>query len=164
MSTLVAIAYPDIDTARSVADELHQLDKESAIEVDDIIVVEQRADGKVKLHHARHASAGGAAEGAGAGMIIGFIFLVPFLGMALGAAAGARHGAHGDQGEEDFIKSMGEHLKDGGAAVVVLVRRSTPDKVLPRISQHGGRVIQSSLGPEKEAELRAALAGDRATV
>jgi|SRR5215211_5051293 uncharacterized membrane protein len=164
MSTLVAIAYPDLDTARTVADELHQLDKEKAIAVDDIVVVERPADGKVKLHHSRHASAAGAAEGAGAGMIIGFIFLAPFLGMALGAATGARVAGHGDRGEEDFMKSMGEHLQDGGAAVVVLVRRSTPDKVLPRISHYGGRVIETSLGPEKEAELREALGGAGAAV
>jgi|SRR5215218_9588187 len=164
MSTLVAIAYPDLDTARTVADELHELDKESAIAVDDIIVVERRADGTVKLHHARHLSGSGAAEGAGAGMIIGLIFLTPFLGMALGAATGAKVAAHGDRGEENFIKSMGEHLQEGGAAVVVLVRRSTPDKVLPRIAQYGGQVIQTSLGPEKEAELRGALGGAGATV
>ena len=164
MSTLVAIAYPDLDTARTVADELHQLDKEKAIEIDDVVVIERPADGKVKLHHSRHISRGGAAEGAGAGMILGFIFLAPFLGMALGAATGAAVKGKGDRGEEDFMRAMGEHLKEGGAAVVVLVRRSTPDKVLPRISQYGGQVIQSSLDPEKEAELRDALAGDRAAV
>jgi len=164
MSTLVAIAYPDLETARTVADELHELDKEKAIAVDDVVVIERRADQKVKLHHSRHIGRGGAAEGAGGGMIIGFLFLAPFLGMAIGAATGAAVAGHGDRGEEDFMKSMGEHLKDGGAAVVVLVQRSTPDKVLPRISQYGGQVIQTSLGPEKEEELRAALAGDRAAV
>jgi uncharacterized membrane protein len=164
MSTLVAIAYPDIDTARKVAAELHDLDKEKSIEVDDIVIVDRPAGGKVKLHHARHFARGGAAEGAGAGMIIGFIFLAPFLGMALGAATGAGIAAHGDRGEEDFMKALGEHLKEGGAAVVVLLQRSTPDKVVPRISQHGGRVLETSLGPEKEAELRAALAGQGTAV
>src|SRR3954467_7218285 len=75
MSTLVAIAYPDIDTARTVAAELHDLEKEKAIEVDAIVIVDRPAGGKVKLHHARHFARGGAAEGAGAGMVIGFIFL-----------------------------------------------------------------------------------------
>jgi uncharacterized membrane protein len=164
MSTLVAIAYPDIDTARTVAAELHDLEKEKSIEVDDIVIVDRPAGGKVKLHHARHFARGGAAEGAGAGMIIGFIFLAPFLGMALGAATGAGIAAHGDRGEEDFMKALGEQLKEGGAAVVVLLQRSTPDKVVPRISQHGGRVLETSLGPEKEAELRAALAGQGTAV
>ncbi len=46
---------------------------------------------------------------------------------------------------------------------MVLVRQSTPDKVLPRISQYGGEVIQSSLDNETEARLEAALAGQAAT-
>src|SRR4051794_7075532 len=164
MSTLVAIAYPDVDTARSVADELHGLGKEKAIAIEDLVVVERRADGQVKLHHSRHLNLGGAAEGAGGGMIIGLIFLAPFLGMAIGAATGAAVAARGDDSVEDLLKGMGEHLKDGGAAVVVLVRESTPDKVLPRISHYGGEVLQSSLSPEKEAELRSALAEDQAAV
>ncbi len=49
-------------------------------------------------------------------------------------------------------------------AVVVLVRRSTPDKVLPRITRFGGEVIQTGLGPEREAELQEALAGQAAAV
>ena len=43
--------------------------------------------------------------------------------------------------------------------MVVLVRQSTPDKVLPRVSQYGGEVIQSSLDSETEAQLQAALSG-----
>jgi uncharacterized membrane protein len=159
MSNLVAIAYPDMDTAATVADELHQLDKDGSIAIDDLVVVERRADGKVKLHQSHHVSGSGAAGGAGAGMMIGFIFFAPLLGMALGAATGAAVGAHTDRGaEDDFMRTLGERLGERGAAVVVLVRKSTPDKVLPRISQYGGEVIESSLGPEKEAELRDALA------
>ena len=49
---------------------------------------------------------------------------------------------------------------NSGAAVVVLVRRSTPDKVLPRISQFGGDgdpVLARSR--RSESELQAALGG-----
>jgi uncharacterized membrane protein len=49
-------------------------------------------------------------------------------------------------------------------AIVVLVRRSSPEKVLPRISQFGGEVVQTSLGPEREAELQEALGGQAAAV
>ena len=84
--------------------------------------------------------------------------------MAIGAATGAAAGALTDVGVDDkFIKTLGEKLAEGGAALVVLVRQSTPDKVLPRISQYGGEVIQSSLDNETEARLEAALAGQAAT-
>src|SRR3954447_20898932 len=108
MSNLVAIAYPDVETAQNVADELHKLDKEESIAIDDMVVVEPRADGQVKLHQSHHISAAGAAGGAGWGMMIGFVFFAPLLGLALGAATGAAVGARTDRGaEDDFMKALG---------------------------------------------------------
>ena len=160
MSQLIAVAYPDVATARSVAGELAELTKEQSIVLDDIVVVERREGGKVKLHQAVGTTAAGAAGGALWGGLIGLIFLAPLLGMAVGAASGAAAGALTDAGVDDkFMKTLGARLDEGGAALVVLVRQSTPDKVLPRISQYGGEVIQSSLDNETEAHLDAALAG-----
>jgi uncharacterized membrane protein len=165
MSHLIAIAYPDVDTARSVAGELAELTKEQSLVLDDIVVVERRPDGKVKLHQAVNMAGAGAASGALWGGLIGLIFLAPLLGMAVGAAAGGATGALADVGVDDkFMKALGERLGDGGAALVVLVRQSTPDKVLPRITPYGGEVIQSSLDHETEARLDAALAGRGAAV
>jgi uncharacterized membrane protein len=165
MSNLIAIAYPDLTTARNVAAELGQLTKEQSIVLDDIVVIEKRPDGKVKLHQAVGTAGAGAAGGALWGGLIGLIFLAPLLGMAVGAAAGGAAGALTDVGVDDkFMKDLGETLQDNGAALVVLVRQSTPDKVLPRISQYGGEVIQSSLDDETEARLQAALGGQPAAV
>ena len=50
----------------------------------------------------------------------------------------------------------------GLALARLVVRESTPDKVLPRISQHGGHVIQTSLSTEAEERLRHALGDDAA--
>jgi len=165
MSNLIAIAYPDVDTAQNVAAELGKLTKEKSIILDDIVVVERKPDGKVKLHQAVSTAGAGAAGGALWGGLIGLIFLAPLLGMAVGAAAGGAAGAFTDVGVDDkFMKELGTNLKDGGAAIVVLVRQSTPDKVLPRISQYGGQVIQSSLDDETEARLQAALESQEAAV
>jgi uncharacterized membrane protein len=165
MSNLIAIAYPDVTTARNVSAELAQLTKEQAIVLDDMVVIERRPDGKVKLHQSTSTAGVGAAGGALWGGLIGLIFLAPLLGMAVGAAAGGAAGAVTDVGVDDkFMKGLGEKLKDGGAAIVVLVRQSTPDKVLPRISHFGGEVIQSSLDDETEARLQEALGGQPTAV
>jgi len=55
------------------------------------------------------------------------------------------------------MKNLGEQLQPGGAAVIVLVQRSTPDKVLPEIAHFGGEVIQTSLDTEAEERLRQVL-------
>ena len=80
--------------------------------------------------------AGGAAGGALWGGLIGLIFFVPLLGMAVGAATGAATGALTDIGVDDnFMKDLGAKLTPGAAALIVLVHRATPDKVLPEIAQ-----------------------------
>ncbi len=163
MSDLVAIAYPDIATAERVRGRLDEAIKAKIIEVDDAVIVTREGDGKVKLHQATSPAAVGAAGGALWGGLIGLLFLAPLLGMAVGAAAGAAGGALADYGVDDrFMKELGEKLTPGSAALIVLVRSMTADKILPNL-QEQGHVIQSSLSNDAEASLEAALqaAGSR---
>jgi len=158
MSNLVAVAYPDAATADEVRTQLAQMMKEHLIELDDAVVVVRQDDGKVKLHQATSLAGAGAAGGALWGGLIGLLFLSPLLGAAIGAAAGGASGALADVGVDDnFMKELGSKLTPGGAALIVLVRSSTPDKVVPRIAQYGGHVIQSSLSHDAEEHLNAAL-------
>jgi uncharacterized membrane protein len=158
MSNLVAVAYPDEATASEVAQTLIELQKERSIALDDLVVATRKPDGKIKLKQSFKPAASGAAGGALWGGLIGLIFFMPLLGMAIGGATGAATGAMTDVGVDDaFMKDLGEKLQPGGAALFVLVRDSTPDKVLPRISQYGGEVIHSSLSAEAEETLQEAL-------
>ena len=158
MSNLVAIAYPNVQKAEEVRTSLGQLQTEKLIELEDMVVVTRNDKGKVKLHQAVSPGKAGAAGGAVWGGLIGLLFLAPLLGMAVGAAAGGLGGSAADVGVDDnFMKDLGSKLEGDSAALIVLIRSSTPDKVLPRISQYGGEVIQSSLSNEREEELRHAL-------
>ena len=157
MSDLIAIAYPDLATAQEVAQNTSNLQKAHEIELDDLVVVERRQDGKVKLHQPSMAGAG-AVSGALWGGLIGLIFFMPLFGMAIGAASGAAGGAMSDSGVDDnFMKELGAALEPGGAAVILLVRRVSPDKVLPQI-KIPGKIIQTSLDNETEQQLSDALA------
>jgi len=156
MSDLVAIAYPDLDTARQVASNLSEAQKAHLISLEDAVIVERQADGKVKLHQPSLAAAG-AAGGALWGGLIGLIFLVPLFGMAIGAASGALAGRFTDGGVDDeFMKRLGSELDEGKAALILLVRDVSADKVLPEIKVPG-TVIQTSLSNDDEAALQAAL-------
>jgi uncharacterized membrane protein len=162
MADLIAVAYEDVPTAKSAASNLGDAVKQHVIELEDCVIVERRADGKIKLHQPSLAGMG-AAGGALWGGIIGLIFLMPLMGMAIGAAAGAASGALADAGVDDkFMKQLGENLPEGGAALILLVRKVSADKILPQI-KIPGTVIQTSLSDEQEEHLRAALeaAGDR---
>jgi uncharacterized membrane protein len=159
MSDLIAVAYPDRETAETVRRTLGQLAVEHVIALDDAVVVTRDEKGKVKLHQAVRPAAAGAAHGALWGGLIGLVFLAPLFGMAIGAAAGGASGALADFGVSDhFMNELGQKLVPGSAALIVLVHEVTPDKVLPRIEQYGGEVIQSSLDGESEKRLQEALA------
>jgi uncharacterized membrane protein len=159
MSNLVAIAYDDVDQAQQVTHTLGELMKEHSIELEDAVIVEHQANGKIKLHQPSMAGLG-AASGALWGGLIGLIFFMPLFGLAIGAASGAAAGALTDTGIDDkFMKELGDKLPQGGAAVFVLVREATADKVVPEISKFGGHVIQSSLSNEQETALQEALDG-----
>src|SRR3954466_8267919 len=157
MSNLVAIAYDDLDTAQQVVSNISRAQAAHEIELEDLVIIERRGAGKIKLHQPSMAGAG-AAGGALWGGLIGLIFLMPLFGMAIGAASGAAAGALTDAGVDDkFMKELGEQLTPGSAAIIALVRRVTMDKVLEGI-KIPGRVIQTSLDNEAEERLPEALA------
>jgi uncharacterized membrane protein len=158
MSDLIAIAYPDRATAEQVRTRLIELQTERAITMEDAVIVDRDEDGKVKLHQLHRTAASGAVGGALWGGLIGMLFLAPFLGAAVGAAAGGASGAMLDVGADNqFMKDLGTKLVPGGAALIVLVRKVTPDKVLPRIESFGGEIVQTSLSDEAEERLREVL-------
>lgn len=160
MSDLIAVAYPDRPTAEAVRTKLAGLAREHVIELADAVVVSRADDGNVKLHQAVNTAGAGAAGGALWGGLIGMLFLAPLLGAAIGAATGGLSGALTDIGVDDkFMKDLGAKLSPGTAALIVLVNKVTPDKVLPEIQEFGGEVLQTSLDDAGEERLREALSG-----
>ena len=158
MSDLVVVAYPDQHRAAEVLAALRRLQSEYLIELDDAVYVTKDAQSKVKLHQAVNLTATGAVQGGFWGMLIGMLFLNPLLGAAVGAGAGALAGSLSDYGVNDnFIKELSSHLQANSSAIFVLVRKVTPDKVIPEISKFGGKVLQTTLSKEADAKLQSAL-------
>jgi uncharacterized membrane protein len=159
VSTLVVIDYENEVKAEEVRLALLKMQKEYLIDLDDAVVVVRDANGKVKLRQLYNLTAAGAASGGFWGALIGLIFLNPLFGFAIGATAGAISGALKDVGIDDnFMKQLGQTLKPGSAALCVLIRQMTPDKVVEEIRHFGGTLIKTNLCNENEAKLRAALA------
>lgn len=162
MSDLIVVSFPDEATAFDLRAALVKLQKDYLIEMEDAVVVTKSADGKVKLHQAVNLTAVGAVGGTFWGTLVGLIFLNPLLGAAVGAGAGAVSGALSDAGIEDrFMKEVGASLENGGAAVFVLVRKVTGDKVLAALGEFRakGKVVQTSLSADQEEKLKALIEG-----
>jgi uncharacterized membrane protein len=160
MSDLIVVSFPDEATAFELRAALVKLQQEYLIEMEDAVVVTRSADGKVKLHQAVNLTAVGAVGGTFWGALVGLIFLNPLLGAAVGAGAGALSGALSDVGVDDrFMKEVGASLENGGAAVFVLLRKVTGDKVLAGLEafRAKGKVVQTSLSTAQEEKLRALI-------
>jgi uncharacterized membrane protein len=155
MSDLVVIGFDDEHKAFELRAELAKLQKEYLIDMEDVVVVTKNDKGKVKLHQAVNLTATGAVGGAFWGMLIGMIFFNPLVGAAVGAGAGALSGKLRDIGISDnFMKELGETLRNNTSALFVLVRKVTPDKVLEELKGFKGKVLKTSLTKDKEDELR----------
>src|SRR5215475_857268 len=165
MADLVEIAFPSEEKAEQVRQKLLDMQKEYLIELGDAVIAVKQPSGHVKLNQLFNPTASGAASGTFWGALIGLIFLMPLAGAAIGAASGAIGGALSDVGLNDtWMKETAATIQPGTAALFVLVRKVTADKVLEGLKGEGGTVMKTSLDHTKEAALQAALAGVQAAV
>jgi uncharacterized membrane protein len=162
MSDLVFIAFPSEQKAEEVRDKLLALQQEYLIELGDAVVAVKDPNGRVKLNQLFQPVAKGAVSGALWGSLIGLLFMMPLAGAAIGAASGALGGKLTDLGiNDDFMKEAARTLQSSNAALFLLIRKMTTDKVLAALHGVGGRVLRSSFDETKEESLQAALAGAR---
>lgn len=165
MPDLVIMSFPTEATAFEARAALVKMQSEYLIEMEDAVVVTRKADGGVQLHQAVNLTAAGAAGGGLWGTLIGMLFLNPLLGAAVGAGAGALSGWLTDIGiKDDEMKALGDKLPPGGAALCILIRKMTADKVLAGLKEFAGKgsVLRTSLTNEQEAKLKDALAAQTA--
>jgi uncharacterized membrane protein len=159
MSDLVAIVYPSEAKAEEVRQRLIKLQKEYLITINDAVIAVKTDAGGIKLNQLVNTTATGAITGSFWGLLIGVLFLNPIIGVAVGAASGALGGALSDFGINDsFMKELSGTLQPGNAALFVLIKHMTADKVLKEIRDAGGVVLKTSLDETKEKVLRDALA------
>jgi uncharacterized membrane protein len=158
MSDLIAIVYPSEAKAEEVRQRLLGLQKEYLITLNDAVIAVKTDSGDIKLNQLVNTTARGAVAGSFWGLLIGVLFLNPIVGVALGAASGALGGALTDFGIDDtFMKGLANSIKPGDAALFILVKHMTADKVLREIQHSGGVVLKTSLDDAKEKVLRDAL-------
>jgi uncharacterized membrane protein len=167
MSNLIVLGFNNEADAFEMRATLIRMESQYLIEMEDAVVVTRGQDGKVKLHQPVNLTAAGAVRGTFWGSLIGLIFLNPLLGAAIGAGSGALAGALTDIGINDqFMKDLASTLLPGTSALFLLVKKSTPDKVLQGLQGFIGKakVLHTSLTNDKEEELRKAFEGASAAI
>ena len=164
MSDLIVVGFKDEFKADEVMNELRKLQSQYLVDLEDAAVVIRNQEGKVKIKQAQELVAAGAVSGSYWGILLSVIFFNPIFAL-VGAAAGALSGALSDIGIDDnFMRDLGSTIEPGTSAIFVLIRKSTPDRVLEDLSKFEGKVLRTSLSKEDEAKLQAALTKTPATV
>jgi uncharacterized membrane protein len=166
MSDLIVLDFDGVGTADDVLTKLHNMHKAHLIDLEDACVVIHSEAGGLQIKQSMNLTALGAVSGASSGMLLGvlagLLLLNPLAGMAIGGLAGAGFGALSgslsDYGiNDDFIRNLGETIPVGSSALFLLIKSSTPDKVLPAIEPFKPRVLKTSLSTEQENALKLAL-------
>jgi uncharacterized membrane protein len=159
VSDLLVIEFPSEAKAEGVREMLLAMQKEYLIELGDAVIAVKEPSGRVKLNQLFQPVARGAASGALWGSLIGLLFMMPLAGAAIGAASGALGGKLADLGiNDEFMRQAARTLQSGNAALFLLIRKMTTDKVLAALRGAGGTVMRSSFDETKEEALREALA------
>jgi uncharacterized membrane protein len=162
MSNLIVLTFDSHDEACRVRTALRDLEKRGRLVLDDTVVLEKDTTGKVHVdNQASEPVIIGAVVGGVMGLILTFMF--PIVGVVFGAGAGALVGRVLDaQVDRQFVRDVQAALRPGTSALFLLVPGANADAPLAALRQFRGHVYQTTLAPQLEDELRAALAaGDQ---
>jgi uncharacterized membrane protein len=158
MAHLVVLGVDNRDDAERLFDLAGDLAKQELLQLQDAAYAFRDDRGKVRIHQAVSLTGAGAASGALWGTLIGLLFLMPVAGLAIGAGTGALAGKLADVGiNDDTIKQIGGQLEQGRAAVFLLAKSATVDRVIEAIKPFNPTVIQTNLTKDREEELVKAL-------
>jgi uncharacterized membrane protein len=163
LSDLLVIEFSSEEKAEGVREILLAMQKEYLIELGDAVVAVKDANGRIKLNQLFQPIAQGTVSGMFWSSLIGLLFMTPVAGAAIGAASGALGRQLADLGiNDEFVRRAARTLQSGNAALFLLIRKMTTDKVLAALRRADGTVIRSSFDETNEEVLQAALAGARA--
>jgi uncharacterized membrane protein len=154
----VVLGVDNRDDAERLFDLAGDLAKQELLQLEDAAYAYRDHRGTIRIHQAVSLTGAGAASGALWGTLIGMLFLVPVAGLAIGAGTGALAGKLADVGiSDDTIKQIAGQLEGGRAAVFLLARSATVDRVIEAIKPFNPTVIQTNLTRDREDELVQAL-------
>ena len=129
--------------------------------IQDMAVVEKDEDGKVHVHHGIDTTTAGGAVGGGLlGLLLGLVFF-PVAGLIIGAAAGAFIGRSLHHNvDKKLIEDVTNDLTANTSALFV-IGDGSPAAVVGALEPFKGKIYQTTLDSEAEAQLQAALDHER---
>jgi len=158
---LWAFAFRDPALSQEALMAALRLTAKSHLSLDDAVIVTKDERGKVRLMQTRETTPFQAAlSGSWLGLFAGlFVPGGPLIPMALGAAAGGLFAKLRDRGiNDDEMRSWGDRLDDGSAALFLLVEDCHQARVLHEVGRFEATVLTSTASEELVAVVADRLA------
>lgn len=144
---LYVASYDDADEAKMDFDGASKLYDAGLIGTYDAALI-TRSDGKVHVHKTEKPTRHGAWTGIGVGAVVGLLFPPSIIGAAaVGGVAGGVIGHLRKGISRGDMKDLGEALREGEAAVVV-IGESKIDEQLEKALSHANRRLEKQIEAE----------------
>lgn len=154
MSDLVVIAFKEESKADEALIVFNKMQREYLIDIEDTCIVVRNKYGRLMLKRAHSQLAIGALWG----LLFGWLFMSPIIGLILGAGIGVILEKMAGIGiDDDFARQLGAMVETGSSALVIIVKKITPDKMLNELKYFEGKVLKTSLSEQDERKLQASL-------
>ncbi len=158
---LYIAAYPDPDAARVDWDALKQLADDDVIELDGLVLVSRRSDGKIHVDDDFHTTRKGATWGAVGGAVVGLIFPPALLASAaVGAGIGAGAGALVSAGEKAEIKADVEETLPLNSSGIVAIFEERWEDDMDKTLSNAGTVTKEKVDRTSAEQVKAAATKD----
>ena len=161
---LYIAAYPDPTAAQADWAAIKQLAKDDVINVDGLILVSRRADGKIHVDDDFHETRKGATWGAVGGAVVGLIFPPAILASAaVGAGIGAGAGALVSHGRKEEIKAdVEDTLPLDSSGIVALFEEQWEDDIDKALSK-ASNVTKEKVDPDSADKVKTAATQNQPT-
>jgi uncharacterized membrane protein len=159
---IVVLGFESSYGAEAMLEDVNRWEEEGVIEVEDAVVASAGLAGNVMLHETHRSEKGkfGLRRG-GAGLVAGALVGVPILGLVAGVASGVLKGQRKDEAfglDAEFVRETSQWVRAERSALFLLVKQANAEELKVRLRPLKAKILSTTLAPEKEQDLRRALA------
>ena len=159
---VIALGFENEYGAEALLKDLHTWQEEGLIEVEDAVIASAGPGGNVEIKQTHRSEKGKfALRGGGIGLVAGAILGGPILGVIAGVTAGVLKGRKKDEAlglDAEFVKNASNWVRAGRSALFLLVKQANAEEIRIKLRPLKARILSTTLPPEREQDLRRALA------
>jgi uncharacterized membrane protein len=163
MAELIAIGYPDTDTAGVALDEIERVARDFVIRPDQLAAIVRDENGNTRTFAYASISPGAPDWAMFWNMLFALLYYGPILGMPVGSDVAKIIETIERSGiDVEFLARARDMLVPGSSALFLIIERVRVDRVVQILDEFGGTVLQSPLTKKAQHTLQEVLHGRNA--